>query len=765
MEITAQQYINSEKNGNSFITIHTSLYSSRTEKTEKDGDLYILLKMSSERKVPFARLSKFIIDSIVDGYIYSHAKTTNESMKFALNDGIDKLRSLIKNDKDLEDSPIDTTVLTVLVKKEGLYIGRIGEGDIYVAKTGKIINIGDIMKNKSANTAGVVLEEDESLLLSTLGVFSNDIGSIAVASKENMMQREVTRIGVSLPSDSAILGFSNSNKKPQIETTSLSPESKIVNTFIPPTEKKSLRLNVEGVKGKISAGISNIKSFFSKIGEKLRLPSKLKEVLSKIWSGIKVVFFKIFSIISQTAKKVWLKVSSMLSTKRWFKRIMSKFSEINISRKRRIPSTTGVRIDDYKIRDLRGKRFKLVFTVLAIIILLFLGINFTLKSRKASEVSKDVNEKITKIESALNKTETNISMDKMIAESSYFEAGNILKEIPENLREKDRQKVDTVRKRYKDLGDQLFKKVGISESVSNLSKFLDTKLNFGEGSDPTDIEIYRDKANKEYLAITDKGKKAVFTLAIADKSSIKAISDNEKLVKTPLFVSAGISGLFIYDKDGGVLKSPLAEDGSAGNFISLPGLLARDIKASDIVDLSIMTDNDNVYLLSRDQKAILKSSAVYGDRYSMLSKYIGNEAFARGTDLMGDFSVYVLEDTEVGIIRYSWSYVEQKQAETPLGITGLSGDLGRITHGYTYGDTMDSGMYMFDENGRRFLKFEKPQEGGANLRHPNQLLLLKQYEYRGEDENDLKNVKDFVVDLKEENMYVLDGTSVWKVAL
>lgn len=764
MEITAQQYINSEKNGTSFVTVYTNLYSSRTDKTEKDGDLYLLLKMSSEKKLPFARISKFVIDSIVDGYIYSHAKTTNESLKSALVDGGNKLESLIKSDKDLEDSPVDMTVLAVLVKKEGLYIGRIGEGEVYVAKTGKIINIGDIMKGRNANTAGVVLEEDESLLLSTSGVLSPEVGSITIASKENMMQREVTRIGVSLPENAAILGFSNILKKSE-PTESPLQESKIVNTFISPKNKQDLKLKIGGIGGKIKGGASKLKNSLSTAQQKLKLPPKLKETFSRVWSTIKMVLLKISSFISQTAKKVWFKISSMLSTKRWFKRVMSKYSEISISRKRRVPSTVGMRIDDYKVRDLRGRRFKLVFGILAIIVLLVLGVNFTLKSKQASEVSKDVNRKIANIESSLNKTESNIATDKTTAETAYFEAGTMLKEIPEGLREKDQQKVDAITKRYNDLGDQLFKKVGISESANNLSKYLDTKLNFGEGSDPTDIEIYRDKSNREFLAITDKGKKALFTVAVDDKTSIKAVEDSEKLAKAPMFVSAGISGLFIYDKEAGVLKSPLAEDGTAGKLISLPGLLARDIRATDIADLSIMTDNDNVYLLSRDQKAILKSSAVYGDRYSMLSKYIENEAFAMGTDLMGDFSVYVLEEGETGIIRYSWSYVEQKQTETPLGITGLSGGIGRITHGYTYGDTMDSGMYMFDAEGRRFLKFEKPQEGGANLRHPNQLLLLKQYEYRGGDENDFKNVKDFVVDLKEENMYVLDGTSVWKVAL
>ena len=69
------------------MTIYRNLFENREEKSAKDGNLYILLKMSSEQKAPLVRLSKFVIDSISDGYLYSHTKTTNEAMKNALEEG------------------------------------------------------------------------------------------------------------------------------------------------------------------------------------------------------------------------------------------------------------------------------------------------------------------------------------------------------------------------------------------------------------------------------------------------------------------------------------------------------------------------------------------------------------------------------------------------------------------------------------------------------------------------------------------------------
>ena len=101
----------------------------------------------------------------------------------------------------------------------------------------------------------------------------------------------------------------------------------------------------------------------------------------------------------------------------------------------------------------------------------------------------------------------------------------------------------------------------------------------------------------------------------------------------------------------------------------------------------------------------------------MLNKYVENPAFENATDIHGDFSVYVFTKGEEGILRYIWSSVEQKQVLSDFGIIGLSGGVGMITKGYTYADSMDSGLYMFDSEGKRFLRFEKPQEGGADIRH------------------------------------------------
>ena len=58
--------------------------------------------------------------------------------------------------------------------------------------------------------------------------------------------------------------------------------------------------------------------------------------------------------------------------------------------------------------------------------------------------------------------------------------------------------------------------------------------------------------------------------------------------------------------------------------------------------------------------------------------------------------------------------------------------------------------------------FEKPMESGEK-RHPNEMLLLRQYVY--DNEKAWNKVVDIVADFDENNAYILDDTTIWKVKL
>jgi len=234
------------------------------------------------------------------------------------------------------------------------------------------------------------------------------------------------------------------------------------------------------------------------------------------------------------------------------------------------------------------------------------------------------------------------------------------------------------------------------------------------------------------------------------------------LVKEPKYISVGNSGVYVYDAKEGVLKAPF--DGSkVKEFVKLSGLGIDDIEEKDITEMIVLTETDNVYLLSKAGKVLLKSSFSDGNSYSLSYGYIRNDNFATVNDISADLSLYFLT-SDSGLLRYSYSYFDQKQALSPLTTGGFDGNYGNLTKGYTTGN-LDYSLYLFDAQGRRFLKFEKPQEGGGDIRHPGQILLLNQIIYRGTKDGMWSDVKDFVVDSKESAMYVLDGSTIWKIVL
>ncbi len=756
MEVTAQQYILNKKNSNTFVVVYKSLHETRKEKADRDADIYILFRIFSQKKVPLPRLSKFVVEAIVDGYMYSISKTTNEALKESVNEGITKLKSLIVHDKELEETGIDISFSVVLVKKEGLYVGRFGEDEIYVCKKNKCINISQIMNDKKANTAGIVLEDKENLILSTAGVLSPNIANISVYSQKDSFGEKLNEIGKSLPAGAGLL-YLFAKDTPQKTVQNIDTRTDNISTEQKPSENQEYIPTV-----KKQTVISNIKSFLKRIFSKIWIHKITNGKLEIFFQKISFFFKKIFSFLGRIFTTLTSKIFSEFRNKKWFKRVGSKLSEVKINT-RRVKVANGMRIDGYKVKNLRSRRIKIVILGIAIIALLAFGINFTINLKEGREISKLANEKFDDLEKLLDKAEGSTATDSESAETFLFQVNNMLKEVPANLNEEDRLKLDEITKRNTTIGDNLYKKVGVSETEGNLTKFLDPRLAFGEGSDLTDVDIYMDDSKNEYLVISDTGRNAMYRVSLSD-SSVQTISDDDGLVKEPKYISAGVEGVYIYDEKGGVLKAPFDDSKWFTSIINVSGLSQNDIDETDIAGMIVLTDSDNVYLLSRDSNSILKSSAAYSNRYSLLFTYIENDSFVNGTDIMGDLSVYVLTNNSQ-ILRYSWSYVEQKQMENPLTATGFNGEYGNITSGYTYSESMNSGLYMYDADKKRVLRFEKPMEGGDEIVHPNEILLLKQYEYRGSDSSAWSNVKDLVVDSNEKNMYVVEGSMIWRVSL
>ncbi len=729
MKITAQQFVSNNKEGNSFVSIFKHFSRSEERKTERDGDLYCLLSISGGENISAERISKFVWDGILDGYLYSSDKSTNNALKEGINNGVQKLRDLIKNDKTLEELGVNVNFALVAQRKEGLYIGNLGENDIYAYKAGKFVDISEILKKSRANTAGIALGEKDMLVISTKGLLAQYLDTLSNSKEPSNVVTELKLLGQNLPSLGAFVLFldeqlykSTENIEPVIDEQTKIP--------LHPKESEKYAVMAEHT---------------------------IKYAKGRAFQGYKLMEDGAIEYLGKA--KEWIK--ELFGKRRWFKKVASKVSEIKINAKP-IHSMKGMRIDGYKTKDLRTRRVRVVVIGIVIIVLLALGINFTIKARNASIVHKQATEAFTSIENLVKKAESYATSDKSTAEMSIYQAKTQLTNLPSQLSEKDlviKAGYDT---RILALEDSMYYRVGLADNDGKLSTFIDTRLAFGEGSDPTDIEIYSDGSGNKYLLITDKGLKSVYRVALYDKKTEKLV-DTNNLLKEPMFVSMGNSGAFIYDEKVGVLKAPFDDSKWFSTFVAISGLSRESIKPDRIGEFIVLTETDNIYLLAQDENSLLKSVFSYENRYGLYYRYITDERLTNATDILADLSVYFLTSDSPYLLRYSYSYVEQMQKENPLTVSGVNGDLGVLTKGYTT-ESLDEGLYVFDSTNKRFIKFEKPQEGGNNVIHPNEVVLKEQWVYRGTKNDIWGNIKDFVVD-SSGDMYILDGSTVWKVVI
>ncbi len=758
METIVKQYISNNRDKSSYNTIFKHYYDSSEKKVGKEGDIYVFLDISAERSVSVERISKFVWDSIVDGYLYSTSLTTNESLKDAIKKGVEKVKELMKNDKELEETGVDVSFTIILVKEEGTYVGVFGESDILAFKKGSLVNISEILKEKKANTAGVALSKEDVLMVSSLGLLEGNNSRFSRLEKKEEFEKILDALGSKLKETNVLLYFFKGEKKEKVVK-----KKKILPTV------ESVKEGAEKLLGPI-ARVERIKkpkeqTTIQDLKKKIKLTErteKLKALWEKVWAKIMPFTKKVSSFFSEKWVVFKEGVVKNVGKKRWYKKIAARWSEVRV-KKRRPVGVQGMRIDGYKSNNLRSKRFKLLAMFVVVVILLIVGINFTVKMREARQISDLAQQVFAQVEDLVEKTENNFVADRGSAETYLFQAERALEEAPEGLSEKDMERYKELEEKILELGDALYKRVGVVEKDTRLSNFLDSRLAFGEGSEVVDMAIYVDRSGNEFLVAADLGRKSVHRVSLYDKS-VRALPDNEGLIKKPKFVYVGNNGVYVYDETEGMLKAGFDEEGWFSAFTPLSGLGAGDIRATDISAMTVWTAADNVYFLSRDREALLRSTVAYGDRYGLAYEYFGHEQMAISTDMVADISIYIIISEEPHILRFNYSFFESKYFEAPLGVVGFDGNYGRLTKAFT-GPDLTYPLYVFDAEGRRFLQLQKPIESGVDIRHPNQVSLLNQYVYRGQKNSVWDDVKNFVVDANEDNMYILDGSEIWKLVL
>lgn len=756
MLITASQYLNNLNTEKHYTGVFHYTRPVRS-KHDRFVEIYGLLSVKSDVVIPSGNIAKFAWDGIVDGFEYSKVDSMNEALKISLTEATRRIKQLISNDKKISEYGVDVSITVFVSSPSGMYIGYLGECDIYIYKDGKIVNIYEMLMKKDAKTAGLLLESDDIIFSSTEGFFKRNMEKIVGLPHAISIAGKIDEISNDLKDGEGLLFFTKSNESQDLERIPLEEDLEF----------------------------KEVADTDSKIEKKVYISSEKRENFTKIKlqkevQGIKIFFLKVWGIICSVFKKlaplyriikglvdsVWRNLNKVierifkgLSKKRWFKKASAKVSQSELN----IPKREGFKsfkVDGYKIKNKKLERFKIAILAILGVALVLGGIRVTINEKEARDISKEANQIFESVEKYISSAEVKKTVDRLEAETLVFRASNELNNVPDTLREKDLQKLKDLEARVLGIQDDLYKRSTISESDGSLEKYIGTRLEFAEGSDPSDIAIYQDSRGKEYLVVSDVGLKAVYRISLYDKK-VERLSDPDGLLQEPKMVYITSKGLYVLDLKIGIVKAEFNAEEGFGPFKKLTGLSIDNIGGNKISEFAILTDDDNAYILNGEEGVLLKVFN-YETGYGTPFKYIEDDALKNASDIFADFSVYILTPGANGLKKYIYS--DGKQIPGTLEIVGVNGEFKKLTYGYTRGESTYD-LYVFDSEDMRILRFEKPIEIGNQKRHPNQILLKNQYLYRGTTKDTWKDVKDFVVVKNQETMYILDSSTIWKIRL
>ena len=731
MSFTALQFVQNNKAKNSFVGVFRYVKTSGVKST-KDGELYGFVEISSEGNFPAERVAHIAWDGAVEGYMYSQTRSISESLKSGVQEFTRRLKDLMRHSEELEEIGIEVSLVIVSATKEGIYIANLGENEIFTYRGQKIINVVDILEKNSAQTAGFAVSKEDLVAVSTRSLLSENMHVLVGKNSKGEILKSLGFLGKTLTPNQGLFCISLKDEKEDRNNAAPKNENVKVKQEGERKEKKKSKVFRERFLRKIDG-------------------LKLKKVFGKISNTYLTViefFKKIFSPLVRFLKNCFRKIGSFLKgkfeNKRWFKKCAAKVSSIHLRRK-----PAEVRIDGYKTKSLKIRRLKIVVLATLGIVIAVGGYQYARKQREVRDLHNQADEIFASVSGKIESAKSNLSVDTKEAETDIFTAGELLNSTPEGVSEEYLEKKGKLEQDILGVEDDLYRRIEVS-----LESFVGF---FDEGTELTDIEYILDDSGNEILVITDKGTGSVWEVSIYSRSKDR-MADNEGLVSSPEYVDIGNEGdIFVYDSNVGVLKAS-ANNSGWGAFEKITGAGLKNIGIDNVKEFAVLTSSDNLYYLDTANSRVVKS-VNYGTGYSStVVTAINDEKFSNAYDFFADFSIYVLTSGNEGVLRYSaGTYV-------PVSIVGVNGELGELTCGDTSGTT-DFAFYMFDSGSKRILKMEKPIDSYNDQLHPNELVLLNQYIYRGDNEDMWSDVKDIVIDKAGKYMYVLDGNNVWRVAL
>jgi hypothetical protein len=698
-------------------------------------EIYALVSVSNTAEVETSRFNKFVWDGFLDGFL-SKEDEIIVRLKNGLLGAEFKLKELIKHDSVLEEKGVNLNISILVFKENKVFVGISGDHNVFVYRK-KIVDISGLLANNKSDVGSMImLPKDIFVVCACEKNLKSDIENLQHLDEiEGYIAKIFEREGATGGAFVATM----QEKKIEVKAPPPVLEEKTIETEIVEEEPEEI----------------------------VELEKEPNEKWLWFKGKVQNIFGKIITFFSYYFNKLPFWIENKYGRKKWLKKLQSKSSFSRMEK--------GVRpfkVDGYKDRELKVRRFVTFFVLLVLVLAIFLGVRSAFESRQRAVLSRGLDAFFLELDEVLGDADRKALSDSEESLNLLASARKDLDEYLNDLESKgqlerlgseNEEKIEERKSKLQSIEDKIFRIVAVSEEAGNIEVFLDTKLTFGDKSDPVTFVISKGSqiVHGEFLYLIDKGEGAVFEVSLVD-ASYRKVTDPNNFLKNPIHIDIGNNveneGLYVFDSESGVLRAGKDADGKFNDFKVLSGVNAKSLGAEGVSAFAVFGPLDSLNFLIPSQSRIMKSDGFGGGGYSLPSEYISHPSFENGTDLFGDQYVIVLSETPNGIKRF----VPSTGLNRPLSVTGLHEDLKNITHGYT-GPTMDRALVVFDSKLERFVRFSKPIEAVQNPVHPNEVVVTAQYVYRGEAEDAFNDVKGVVLTDNDNTMYVLDGRKIWKI--
>lgn len=350
------------------------------------------------------------------------------------------------------------------------------------------------------------------------------------------------------------------------------------------------------------------------------------------------------------------------------------------------------------------------------------------------------------------------------AETSFNQAESIIKEVSDLAPAKakasssDPEKIELITKLDQAAGllsaakqvtdfkaqsdEQLLKISSLRDLLNKIIGVDNPGLVIDFGSDFPGAEASDMTISNNALYVLDK--------ALGKLYSVSFSGNNPSVVTDALTKPKSMS----VDNNGNILVIDESGDQRLATVNVADGKITRHVGSSEfrVGNISAIEFADifggRIYGIDQALKKVVVFNKS-GDTYGIPYERFGLEALATASDLhIADLKIYVLADFKQGLYRF---YNEGD--DTPL-IRGLQAKETLNDSSAIFVD--DEHMYVAMPLTRKILVFTKGVE---------EISLKAQYEYRGSDQTAFTSIKEIVADRASGNLFVLDGSKVWKLSL